>query len=526
MKFNNQSSYNMNLYSKIALLTCGVAIASSAVMVVGLNALTDKGYEPEPYVEVVSHQPSSKGALYTVANSVTPPTDFTHAAESTINGVVSIKSYVTSRGYRNGGNRGGGYMDPFEFFFGSPFGGSPRQQSPRQDDGGKNEQQSGLGSGVIISQDGYIVTNNHVIDGAERLEVTLNDNRIFNAKVIGTDPMTDVALLKIEAENLPVIPIGDSDALRVGEWVLAVGNPFGFTSTVTTGIVSAKARSVGAAAQGRSMGIESYIQTDAAVNPGNSGGALVNINGELVGINTAIYSETGNYVGYSFAVPTSIVTKVVTDIKQYGTVQRAILGVAFRELTPQLAKEKGITAVNDGILVGDVVDRGAAMEGGIEVGDVIIAINDAPTHSAAQLQGEISKYRPGDKITVKFVRDNKIKSTSLTLRNNQGDTKVTKANDFTSLGCAFKKLSDEQLREYRISGGIQVTGLKDGKFRDAGIKDGFIILDINNARVRSQDDVEKIYDAIMKGSDADKVMFITGIYPTGRKVYYAVDLSD
>ena len=518
----------MNLYSKIALLTCGVAIASSAVTVVGLNTLSDEEYGHEPYVEVVQ-RPSAEGALYTVANTVTPPTDFTHAAESTINGVVSIKNYVSSRGYRNGGggNRGGGYIDPFEFFFGSPFGGSsPRQQSPRQDDGQKNEQQQGLGSGVIISQDGYIVTNNHVIDGTDRLEVTLNDNRIFNAKVVGTDPSTDVALLKIEAEGLPVIPIGDSDALRVGEWVLAVGNPFGFTSTVTTGIVSAKARSVGGAAQGRSMGIESYIQTDAAVNPGNSGGALVNINGELVGINTAIYSQTGNYVGYSFAVPTSIVTKVVTDIKQYGAVQRAILGVSFRELTPQLAKEKGITAVNDGILVEEVVDRSAAMEGGIEKGDVIIAINDAPTHSTAHLQGEISKYRPGDKIKVKYVRNNEIKSTSLTLRNNQGDTKVTKAEDFTSLGCAFKKLSDEQLREYRISGGIQVVGLKAGKFKDAGIKEGFIILDINNARVRSQDDVEKIYDAIMKGSDADKVMFITGIYPTGRKVYYAVDLSD
>ena len=308
--------------------------------------------------------------------------------------------------------------------------------------------------------------------------------------------------------------------------MLAVGNPFGFTSTVTTGIVSAKARSVASAAHGRPMGIESYIQTDAAVNPGNSGGALVNINGELVGINTAIYSETGNYVGYSFAIPTSIVTKIVTDIKQYGTVQRAILGVAYTELTPQIAKEKEITVVNDGIFVEEVVDRSAAMEAGIKPGDVIVAINDAPIHNTAQLQGEISKYRPGDKITVKYVRDNKIKSASVTLRNNQGDTKVTKANDFTALGCAFKKLSDEQLRQYQISGGIQVTGLKSGKFKDAGIKDGFIILDINNARVRSQEDVEKIYDAIMKGSDADKVMFITGIYPTGRKVYYAVDLSE
>ena len=274
--------------------------------------------------------------------------------------MVSIKSYATSRG--NSGMDG--YNNPlYEFFFGVPG-----QRVPRQHQSTPQERQRGLGSGVILSADGYIVTNNHVIDGADRLEVTLNDNSIYNATVIGTDPTTDVALLKIEADNLHVIPIGNSDELKVGEWVLAVGNPFGFTSTVTTGIVSAKARSVGAAARGRAMGIESYIQTDAAVNPGNSGGALVNINGELVGINTAIYSETGNYVGYSFAIPSSIVTKVVTDIKQYGTVQRAVLGVLFSELTPQLAKEKGITIVNDGILVGEVLDRSAAMDGGIKAG--------------------------------------------------------------------------------------------------------------------------------------------------------------
>jgi Do/DeqQ family serine protease len=436
---------------------------------------------------------------------------------------VSIKSYATPRGY--GRSQSTPFHDPFfDFFFGSPDnGGGNRRQQPQQRE--KSEQQLGLGSGVIISSDGYIVTNNHVIDGAERLEITLNDNRTFNAKVIGTDASTDVALLKIEAKDLPVIPIGDSDALKVGEWVLAVGNPFGFTSTVTTGIVSAKARSISSATNGRSMGIESYIQTDAAVNPGNSGGALVNINGELVGINTAIYSQTGNYAGYSFAIPTSMVTKIVTDIKQYGTVQRAMLGVSYRELTPQLAKEKDITAVNDGILVGEVVDRSAAMEGGIEVGDVIIAINDNSVHNTGQLQAAMSKYRPGDKVSIKYVRKNKTYTTKVTLRNSQGDVKMTKADDFTVLGCAFKSLSAEQLRDFRITSGVQVVGLKDGKFKQAGLKEGFIILDINNARVKNQDDVEKIYDAIMKSDNSDKVMFITGIYPTGRKVYYAVDLS-
>jgi len=517
---------NMKIYGKITLLACGVAVMSSAVTALAINTLTSNGTSVGENVTATTGMRGTKGSLYTVSNTLTPPTDFTRAAESTVNGVVSIKSYATPRGgYANGGN-GGYYMDPFEFFFGSPRGGNtPRRQAPRQQPQ-NGEQQRGLGSGVILSSDGYIVTNNHVIDGADRLEVTLNDNSIYNAKVIGSDPSTDVALLKIEATDLPVIPIGDSDALKVGEWVLAVGNPFGFTSTVTTGIVSAKARSVGAAAHARTMGIESYIQTDAAVNPGNSGGALVNINGELVGINTAIYSETGSYVGYSFAIPSAMVTKIVTDIKQYGSVQRAILGVSFMELTPQLAKEKGITAVNDGIYVGEVMDRSAAMEGGIQEGDVIIGINDAHIHNTAQLQGEISKYRPGDKIDIKYIRDNKTHNTSVTLRNNQGGTKVTKSNDFTELGCAFKALTPEQLREFRLSGGVQVKALRDGKFKEAGIKEGFIIVDINNARVRSESDIEQIYNAIMTSGDTDKVMFITGIYPTGRKVYYAVDLGE
>ncbi len=510
----------MNIYGKITLLACGVAVMSSAMTALAIDSIQNNSATSPSSSSPL--QPNQRGTLYTASNSATPPTDFTHAAESTINGVVSIKSYASPRS----GSAGGGnyYANPlYEFFFGSP---APQQRRAPQQQQPKAEQQRGLGSGVILSSDGYIVTNNHVIDGADRLEVTLNDNSIYNATVIGTDPSTDVALLKIEAENLPVIPVGDSDALRVGEWVPAVGNPFGFTSTVTTGIVSAKARSVASAARSRSMGIESYIQTDAAVNPGNSGGALVNINGELVGINTAIYSETGNYVGYSFAIPSSIVTKIVTDIKQYGSVQRAILGISFMELTPQLAKEKGITATNDGIFVGEVVDRSAAMEGGIQPGDVIVSINDAPTHNTAQLQGEISKFRPGDRITLKYIRDNKTHSTTVTLQNNQGGTKVTKSGDFTALGCAFKELTDEQKREMRLSGGVQVKALTSGKFKEAGIKEGFIIVDINNARVRSQEDVEEIYKAIMNSSDSDKVMFITGIYPTGRKVYYAVDLSE
>lgn len=461
----------------------------------------------------------------TVANSTATPTDFTNAAESTINGVVSIKSFATAQPRQSYG--ASPFSDPlFDFFFGSP-----RQQQPRNRQGQGNSQGQemprGLGSGVILTDDGYIVTNNHVIEGADRLEVTLNDNSTYNARVIGTDPVTDVALIKIPAENLHVIPVGDSDALRVGEWVLAVGNPFGFTSTVTTGIVSAKARGMGGMGRNGQMGIESYIQTDAAVNPGNSGGALVNLRGELVGINAAIYSHTGNFAGYSFAIPTSIVKKVVTDIKQYGTVQRAFLGIGFSELTPELAKEKDITAVNSGIYVGRVEDRSAAFEAGLKEGDVITSIGGAATGNTAQLQEEIAKLRPGDKVEVVYYRDNKRETTNVTLRNSAGNTSVTRPGNISELGCTLKPVAKELLEKYEISNGVHVTEVTDGKFKNAGIKGGFIILDINNTRVSSPEDVQKIYRAIMSDTSGyDKVMFITGIYPGGRKVYYAVDLAD
>lgn len=512
----------MKIYGKITLLACGVAMLSSAFTVMAMRGVSQAPGKIFGDTVIAAGTPQ-KGAFLNVSQRATPETDFTHAAESTINGVVSIKSYATPRGYGYG-SRSEMFSDPlFDFFFGQ---GNGRRQQPRQQE--PQQQQLGLGSGVIISDDGYIVTNNHVIDGAERLEITLNDNRNFNAKVIGTDPKTDLALIKIDAKDLPVIPIGNSDALKVGEWVLAVGNPFGFTSTVTTGIVSAKGRNISTMTNSgnRSMGIESFIQTDAAVNPGNSGGALVNLAGELVGINTAIYSQTGNYAGYSFAIPTSIVTKIITDIKQYGAVQRAVLGIRYSELTPQLAKEKKITAVNDGLYVGQVEDRSAAMQAGLKEGDVIVAINGVATHNTAQLQEQINRYRPGDKITIGYVRDNKQHTANVTLRNDQGDTKITKAADVMNLGCAFKAVPAETLRELELSNGLQVSGLKDGKFKEAGIKDGFIIIDINNSRVTSAEDVDNIYNAIMKSGGHDKVMFITGMYPTGVKRYYAVDLAE
>ena len=456
------------------------------------------------------------------SNAASFDTDFTVAAENTVNTVVCIKSFTAQR-QNPYGNRGGGY-DPFgmfDFFFGP----QERQQQPRQQQRNNEPVQSGLGSGVIISEDGYIVTNNHVIDGADKLEVLLNDNSTYEAKIIGTDEATDLALIKIDAEKLTPITFGNSEDLKIGEWVLAVGNPFGFNSTVTAGIVSAKARSISQNSRGGKMGIESFIQTDAAVNPGNSGGALVNLQGALIGINSAIYSNTGSYTGYSFAIPTSIVKKVMTDLKQYGSVQRAMLGCTITELDSKLAKEKGITVTKSGLMVMEVTDRSTAKEIGLQSGDVIVGINDAEIHTFPELQEQLNKFRPGDQISVTYIRDNKKYTKSATLRNSQGSTAITKKGDFSEIGCAFMKIGEETKRNLGISNGVKVTGLKGGAFRDAGIQDGFIITEINGNRVNSSDDVEMIYNQIMKSGESDKVMFITGLYPTGKKYYYAVNLA-
>lgn len=517
----------MKIQGKIILLAAGVAIASSAVTAAVFSGFMSSAQGADVKDPIFSGQPVSGPSLHRVALSPASASgaDFTTAAENTINGVVSIKSFATPRYSSRGasGNGGGFFNDPlFEYFFGG--GQSPRRQAPRQQEQPK-EQPTGLGSGVILSSDGYIVTNNHVIDEADRLEVTLNDNRSFDATVIGSDPTTDLALIKIDATELPVIPMGDSESMKVGEWVLAVGNPFGFTSTVTTGIVSAKSRSIGAQGRSGRMGIESYIQTDAAVNAGNSGGALVNLNGELIGINTAIYSQTGNYAGYSFAIPTSIVSKVVADLKQFGTVQRAMLGVGILDLTADLAKEKGITAVTRGVYVGEVYDRSSAMEAGLKEGDVIVKVQGVATDNMAQLQEQIAKHRPGDTVTVDYVRDNKNASARVKLRNPQGNTEVTRASDMADLGCAFKTVPEATLKQLGLSSGVQVKGLSSGSFSSAGVKEGFIISSINGQRVSSPSDVEKLHKQILQSGGDEKVMILRGVYPTGKRGIYAVDLS-
>ncbi|MGM9868485.1 MAG: Do family serine endopeptidase [Sodaliphilus sp.] len=486
-----------------------------------LSAVTAYGVTKSSMQDVlISNGEQTEGFVNTASRGLSGHPDFTAVAENTINSVVSIKNYanVRQRQYQDWGG-----FDPFEFFFG-PSRGQQNRKQQRQQKSDNAPQLQGSGSGVIISEDGYIVTNNHVVEGADKLTVTLNNNDEYSARVIGTDSNTDLALIKITPEKgktLDPISFGNSDDVKVGEWAVAVGNPFGFNSTVTAGIISAKGRGVNEG----NMGIKSFIQHDAAVNPGNSGGALVNTNGDLIGINTMIYSQTGNYAGISFAVPSNIVKKIVTDLKQYGTVQRAVLGISYEELNAEKAKEHKITATKGGIYVAKVSDESAAMEAGIKEGDVIVKLNGADVKNSGEMQEEMSKLRPGDKATISFYRDNKLKTTTVTFKNDQGNTNITKSSDFTSLGCAFMSLTAKEKEELNITNGVKVVGLKEGKFKANGIKNGLVITHINDKAVNSSDDVEEIYRSIMKSSD-DKVMVIKGFYEVGRKVYIAVNIAD
>ena len=427
------------------------------------------------------------------------PTEFTTAAEKCIDGVVHVKTMYAQQG---GNSRD--YADLFDFFFGVPN--QPMRMEPQQ----------ASGSGVIISKDGYIVTNNHVIENATSIEVVLNDRRSYEATLIGRDPQTDIALLKIEADNLTAIPFGNSDNLKVGEWVMAIGNPFNLTSTVTSGIVSAKARNLNILE--RKGAIESFIQTDAAVNPGNSGGALVNTDGQLVGINTAIFSQTGNFAGYAFAVPSSIVKKVISDLMEYGTVQRAMLGVMISDVTPEIAKENNLDKIK-GVYVEDVSKLSAAADAGIEKGDIILAINDKNTNTIAELQEAVSQFRPGNTATVKYSRDGDIRTAQVTFKNQDNNTDITTRKAMDLLGASFEELSKEDLKELDLSYGVQVTDLQSGKMMSAGIRKGFIITQINNTPIKKVEDIEKIISNTKGG------VYIEGEYPNGRPAYYAFGMK-
>ncbi len=438
-------------------------------------------------------------------NKPAQPIDLTGAAESSLHAVVHIKS--TQLGKTQTVQQ---MPDLFDFFFGDGMG---RQQQVR------TQPRVGFGSGVIISEDGYIVTNNHVIDGADEIDVKLNDNREFKGKLIGADPNTDLALVKIEGDDFPTIPIGDSDALKVGEWVLAVGNPFNLTSTVTAGIVSAKARTLGV----YNGGIESFIQTDAAINQGNSGGALVNARGELVGINAVLSSPTGAYAGYGFAIPTSIMTKVVDDLKEFGAVQRAILGISGHDLGDERTKDKDLGTV-EGVYVAEVTDGSGAKAAGIEPGDVIVKIAGKKVHNMAELQENIAKHRPGDKVGVTIMRGKKEKELDVTLKNMQGNTEVVKKFDLDMLGAAFQPISEDVKRHLGISYGLQVTGVDKGKFADAGIKKGFVILKVNGHKIASEENLAEVLKSA--NQSPERALFISGYYMSGRRANYAVDLSN
>ncbi|HUW04813.1 MAG TPA: Do family serine endopeptidase [Williamwhitmania sp.] len=452
--------------------------------------------------EVTFASPNNSEQMHLVSlDPMQGPSDFTYAAENTVHAVVHVKTMYT----RDVNNSYSG--NPlFDFFFGAP---GQIQMQPEM----------ASGSGVIISSDGYIVTNNHVIDRASSIEVTLNDRRTFKAKVVGTDPSTDVALLKIDAKNLPFLTFGNSDDLRLGQWVLAVGNPFNLTSTVTAGIVSAKARNLNLlAGQGDQNSIESFIQTDAAVNPGNSGGALVNTKGELVGINTAIASRTGTYTGYSFAIPVSIVKKVVDDLKQYGAVQRAVLGVRIEELTQDYADKNGIKDLK-GVVIASVLDSGAAKAAGIKSGDVILSVNGTEVNSPSELQEQISTYHPKEEVDVIVSRDNKQKHFKVVLRNRDGSTGVVKPGDMnTILGAKLQTASSDLLKKLGIRNGVQIVSLSDGKFKQQGIKEGFIITQIDRNAVYEPDDVGRILSNTSGG------VLIEGVYPNGIVAYYAIGM--
>ncbi|MDX5418879.1 MAG: Do family serine endopeptidase, partial [Hymenobacteraceae bacterium] len=441
------------------------------------------------------------------SNAVVPEgLNFIKAAQISTPAVVHVTTEYTVRSTQ----RSNTPMDPFlREFFGDGFG----ERVPRGP-------QMGSGSGVIIASNGYIVTNNHVIDRADKIEVVLDDKRKFEATLVGTDPTTDLALLKINADKLPIVRYGNSDDLQVGEWVLAVGNPMNLTSTVTAGIVSAKGRNINIlrTSQSDDLSIESFIQTDAAVNPGNSGGALVNLNGDLVGINTAIASQTGSFAGYSFAVPSAIVSKVVDDLLKYGEVQRALLGARIQEIDAAFAKEKGLSTLN-GVYLVEVQD-GGAKEAGLRNGDVITAINDVKVARSSQLLEQVARYRPGDKVKVDYLRDGKSRTANVTLKNLNNSTEISKRSTASSVsfdGASFEPISKQEMNKLGIDGGAKITNVDKSKFRETGMKDGFIITRIDKYAVNVPADVEKHLKNFNSG-----VVYIEGVYPDGLKAYYPI----
>ena len=456
-------------------------------------------YSPSPAIQNIS---SSR--LVNFTGSTPTFSDFTRAAESSLNAVVHIKTSVSE-------TYNGLVFDPFhQYFYGKP----------------QERIQQGSGSGVIIDKHGYIVTNNHVIDRAEKIEVILNDKRSYPAELIGTDPQTDLALLKIKEENLPFLPYGNSDLVKVGEWCLAVGNPFNLTSTVTAGIISAKGRNINILESDPTHGIypiESFIQTDAAVNPGNSGGALVSTDGNLIGINSAIASQNGAYIGYSFAIPVNIVKKVVADLSEFGTVQRAFIGVGIHDIDASFAAQNNLSHLK-GAYVSGLSEKGSAEQAGIQIGDIITMVEDQDVDNVSELQEQIGKYRPGDKVNVTAFRGEKEMKLSLLLTNKEGTTGLLKKEKpvekptMLTLGAAIETVTKEEMQKLHISNGVKISKLHNGKIAMAGIREGFIIITIDKKKVNTPEEVENCLAHKQGG------VLIEGIYPNGMRAYYGFGL--
>ncbi len=479
-----------------------------------------KNFMPAIYFVVIAFSAASCNKTQ-AAPAAAPgqPVDLTFAAEKALPSVVYIKSVINSKVQTVE------YSDPFEDFFSDPFGGffgrGQGGNGPSRKRQVQTPKRAAAGSGVIISADGYIVTNNHVVDGADELTVTLNENsKEYSARVIGADKTTDLALIKIDAKNLPAIVIANSDDVKVGEWVLAVGNPLGLNNTVTAGIVSAKARSMG-------QGVSSMIQTDAAINQGNSGGALVNTRGELIGINAMIYSQTGSNIGYGFAIPTAIMNKAVEDFKKYGSYQRAMIGIQGSDLKAYIDNQKDQDkevedfGTMEGIYVAKVIEDGAAADGGLKEGDVITSVDGQKVKQFGDLQAIIAKKRPGDKVKVTYLRNKKENTVTLTLKNEQGNTKVVKNADVDILGIDVRPITDSQKKQLEISYGLEVLKVSGGKMKDAGVPKGFIIQTINDTPMRSFDDLQQaVKDA------KDQMLVIKGLFPTGKRGGFVVYLQN
>lgn len=473
---------NKNFVTAIVL----ASILGGVIAIGGYKTLEPK---VSPYTSIQDRQDQVMKTVSSDYKETIPiDLDFTLIAANAINSVVYIQSTYDSKNITKG---------PYKYRRGPAI---------------------ASGSGVIISDDGYIVTNNHVVENAVDINVTLEDNRSYTAKVIGTDPTTDLALIQIDEQNLSFLPYGDSNDIKIGQWVLAVGNPFNLTSTVTAGIVSAKARNLGILQQESQLSIESFIQTDAAVNPGNSGGALINTSGQLVGINTAIQSRTGSFAGYSFAVPVNLVKKVMDDLLEFGVVQRGLLGIQIRDVSAQLSKAQNLHVV-EGVYVAEVNAGSGAEEAGIKAKDVIIAIDGQEVRNTSKLQELVAVHRPGDKVEVLLLRDGQEKTFIATLRNTGGTTAIVeRVLDVSIDGAVFEEVSQTELNRLNILGGAKMVDRGEGKWEDAGIEEGFIITHVDKQKINSVDDLK----SAMAQKSEERVIFL-GVFPDGTKSYYSVD---